>query len=154
MTCDPASWPAGRVLLPASGSPPEPRNALRSDEIVWGRAAARLDLAGGWTDTPPFALEHGGQVLNAAVELNDQPPIHVYARVVPELLIRCRSIDRGTQEEIRCWEDLCGYVDTPSEFSLPKAALVLSGFAPAGPGGWLAARPWPRRCGNSAAGWN
>ncbi len=129
-----------RIMASGASSSPEsasssasslgPRNALRSDEIVWGRAPVRLDLAGGWTDTPPFALEHGGQVLNAAVELNDQPPIHVYARVVPNLLIRCRSIDRGTEEEICTWEDLCGYTDTPSEFSLPKAALALCGFAP------------------------
>ncbi len=108
----------------------QPRNALRSDEIAWGRAPARIDLAGGWTDTPPFALECGGQVLNAAVELNDQPPIHVYARVTPEPLIRCRSIDRGTQEEIRTWDDLLQDRATQGDFTLPKAALRLSGFSP------------------------
>ncbi|MBM4041050.1 MAG: hypothetical protein FJ290_21325, partial [Planctomycetes bacterium] len=30
---------------------PLPRSVLRRDEIVWGRAPARLELAGGWTDT-------------------------------------------------------------------------------------------------------
>ena len=43
----------GEVLRP-------PKNVLRSDEIVWGRAPARLDLGGGWTDTPPYSLERGG----------------------------------------------------------------------------------------------
>ena len=70
-----------------------PRNSLRSDEIVWARAPARLDLGGGWTDTPPYALEHGGRVLNAAVELNGQPPIQAFARTIAEPLVRIRSID-------------------------------------------------------------
>jgi fucokinase len=119
-----------RIVSSGSTSPELRQSALRSDEIVWGRAPARLDLAGGWTDTPPYALECGGRVLNAAVELNDQPPIHVYARVVPELVVRCRSIDRGTHEEIPAWEHLLDFAETPTEFSLPKAALVISGFAP------------------------
>jgi galactokinase/mevalonate kinase-like predicted kinase len=107
-----------------------PVNALRSDEIVWGRAPARLDLAGGWTDTPPFTLEHGGGVLNAAVLLNDQPPVQVFARLTPEPLIRLGSIDLGTHLAIRQWSDLLDYVTATGEFSLVKAALALSGFSP------------------------
>ena len=58
------------TILGGEAPPDRPlTSALRSDEIIWGRAPARLDLAGGWTDTPPFTLEHGGCVLNAAVEL-------------------------------------------------------------------------------------
>ena len=37
-----------------------PRLAVKEDQIVWGRSPVRLDLAGGWTDTPPFCLEAGG----------------------------------------------------------------------------------------------
>ena len=51
-----------------------PHSVLRSDEIVWARAPARLDIGGGWTDTPPYSLEWGGCVTNAAVDLNGQPP--------------------------------------------------------------------------------
>ncbi len=113
----------------ASGEIPEPpRNALRSDEIVWGRAPVRLDLAGGWTDTPPFALEHGGCVANAAVDLNGQPPIQVYARVTPRPAIRIHSIDLGTDAEICRWEELGDHSAT-GEFSLVKAALGLAGFS-------------------------
>ncbi len=125
-----------RRRIVASGEPvcPRPANALRSDEIVWGRAPARIDLTGGWTDTPPFALEHGGCVLNAAVELNGQPPIQVYARVTPERIIRCRSIDVGSQVEIGRWDDLLDYAQPSSHFSLVKAALALAGFSPAAEG--------------------
>jgi hypothetical protein len=36
---------------------------------VWveGTCPARLDLAGGWTDTPPVCYELGGAVLNVAI---------------------------------------------------------------------------------------
>lgn len=107
-----------------------PRNALRSDEIVWGRAPARLDLTGGWTDTPPYSLEHGGTVLNVAVLLNGQPPLQVYARRTSDTLIRVRSIDLGTHLDINCWDELFDYNSAVGEFSLAKAALVTSGFTP------------------------
>ena len=112
-----------------------PRCALRRDEIVWGRIPARLDLAGGWTDTPPYALEHGGRVVNAAVLLNGQPPIQVYGRVTAQPLIRLRSIDVGSDLEIRCWQQLLDYASATGEFSLVKAALVQSGFSPQAAGG-------------------
>jgi fucokinase len=106
------------------------RSALRSDEIAWGRAPARLDLAGGWTDTPPYSLENGGTVLNAAVLLNGQPPVQVYGRVTAEPIIRVRSIDLGTHLDIGTWDDLFDYSSAIGAFSLVKAALVISGFTP------------------------
>lgn len=106
-----------------------PRCAVRSDEIIWGRAPARLDLGGGWTDTPPYALENGGSVINAAVNLNCQPPIHVYARVVEKPEIRIASIDHGMRITIKDLEDLMDYREATSTFGLAKAALVLLGFS-------------------------
>ncbi|RPI18909.1 MAG: hypothetical protein EHM61_28595, partial [Acidobacteria bacterium] len=108
-----------------------PRNALRPDEIVWGRAPARLDLGGGWTDTPPYSLEFGGSVINAAVNLNGQPPIQCYVRVTSEPVIRIGSIDQGTRTEISDFDSLLNYRQATSEFGLAKAALALSGFCPA-----------------------
>jgi len=106
-----------------------PINALRCDEIVWGRAPARLDMAGGWTDTPPYSLEHGGCVLNAAVNLNDQPPIQAFARVIPEPVIRIGSIDLGSSIQLHLLADLMNFKSPTSEFALAKAALALSGFS-------------------------
>jgi fucokinase len=106
-----------------------PRSALRRDEIIWGRAPARLDLGGGWTDTPPYALERGGCVMNAAVNLNGQAPIHVYARIVDEPVIRITSIDHGKKLTIKSLAELHDYKQATSTFGLAKAALVLSGFS-------------------------
>jgi galactokinase/mevalonate kinase-like predicted kinase len=114
-----------------------PQSVLRSDEIVWARAAARLDVGGGWTDTPPYSLENGGCVVNAAVNLNGQPPIQAYLRVTEEPLIRISSIDQGARLEIRKFGELTNYRDATSSFGLAKAALVLSGISPERDGGSL-----------------
>ncbi|HID23922.1 MAG TPA: hypothetical protein EYP14_16195, partial [Planctomycetaceae bacterium] len=107
-----------------------PRCRVRVDELVWVRAPARLDLGGGWTDTPPYSLERGGAVINVAVDLNGQPPIQAYARVVAEPVIRLSSVDGGQRCEIRSFDDLLDFQDPGAEFSLPKAALYLSGISP------------------------
>ena len=112
------------------------RNVL-DDQIVWGRAPVRLDLAGGWTDTPPYCIEHGGQVVNLAVDLNGQPPIHVFARVSETPHIVLRSIDLGIDQVITGYEDLRAYTRLGSGFAIARAALALAGLEPrfhAGPG--------------------
>jgi fucokinase len=107
-----------------------PQSVLRSDEIVWGRAPARFDTGGGWTDTPPYALEHGGCVVNTAVNLNGQAPIQAYLRVIEQPIIRIGSIDLGRRIEISELHDLLNYREATSEYGLAKAALALSGFSP------------------------
>jgi galactokinase/mevalonate kinase-like predicted kinase len=111
-------------------TPVEPRCAIQDDQIVWGRSPVRLDLAGGWTDTPPYCLENGGRVVNVAVDLNGQPPLQVFGRLAerPELVIR--SIDLGTDQRIRTYAELETYAQPGSSFALAKAAFALSGFLP------------------------
>jgi len=112
-----------------------PRSVIRSDEIVWARAPARLDVGGGWTDTPPYSLEHGGCVVNAAVNLNSQPPIQAYARVIDKPVIRISSIDQGARTEITGFDELLDYRKATSSFALAKAALALSCLSPERNGG-------------------
>ena len=102
-----------------------------SDQIVWGRSPVRIDVAGGWTDTPPYSLYSGGSVVNLAIELNGQPPLQVYVKPCKEYHIALRSIDMGAMEVIRNYEELQDYKKVGSPFSIPKAALTLAGFAPA-----------------------
>jgi galactokinase/mevalonate kinase-like predicted kinase len=118
------------IIAGGTGQNVKPRSVLRSDEIVWARAPARLDVGGGWTDTPPYSLEHGGCVVNAAVNLNGQPPIHAYARVIDKPVIHISSIDQGARIEITSFDELLDYRKATSSFALAKAALVLSGLSP------------------------
>ena len=121
----------GRTIVPRDREPgPAPRNRLRSDEIVWGRAPARLDLGGGWTDTPPYSLERGGCVINAAVDLNGQAPIQAYARVIDRPEVRINSIDASSRTVVRGLDELLDYRRPGSQSALAKAALALAGFAP------------------------
>jgi galactokinase/mevalonate kinase-like predicted kinase len=123
--------------------PVRPACTLLDDQIVWARAPVRLDLAGGWTDTPPYCIEHGGRVLNLAVELNGQPPIQVFIRRAPAREIVVRSIDLGLSETLRTFEDIAAYHQLGSGFSIARAALALAGFHPdfgPGPDGTLEAR--------------
>lgn len=107
-----------------------PKKTTCDDQIVWARSSVRIDLAGGWTDTPPYSLLAGGNVVNLAIELNGQPPLQVYVKPCKEPVIICRSIDLGATERIETYEELLHYNTVGSPFSIPKAALVLAGFRP------------------------
>jgi len=107
-----------------------PKMNVYGDQIVWARSPVRIDLAGGWTDTPPYCLVEGGTVINVAIELNGQPPLQTYIRPCKEHHIILRSIDLGAAEEITEYGQLDQFNKVGSPFSIPKAALVLAGFSP------------------------
>ena len=111
--------------------PQQPRLSVYRDQIVWGRSPVRIDIAGGWTDTPPYCLLEGGNVVNLAIELNGQPPLQVYIKPAVEPHIILRSIDLGASEMVETYEELQQYNKVGSPFSIPKAALALAGFVPA-----------------------
>lgn len=108
----------------------EPKINLLADQIAWGRSPIRLDLAGGWTDTPPYCFLYGGKVVNLAVELNGQPPLHCYVKATEKPEFVLRSIDLGAHETITTYEELRAFHQVGSPFSIPKAALALTGFIP------------------------
>ena len=104
------------------------RTTLYEDQIVWARSPVRIDLAGGWTDTPPFCLTEGGNVLNIAIELNGQQPLQVYVKPCRQYQVILRSIDLGATEVVDTYTQLSAYNQVGSPFSIPKAALTLAGF--------------------------
>ncbi len=108
----------------------QPQMSVYADQIVWGRSPVRIDIAGGWTDTPPYCLTSGGNVVNLAIELNGQPPLQTYVKPCKEYKIVLRSIDLGAVEEVHTFEELADFAKVGSPFSIPKAALCLAGFHP------------------------
>ena len=115
-------------LLDTDAKPQVPSLSVAEDQIVWGRSPVRIDISGGWTDTPPYCLMEGGNVINLAIELNGQPPLQAYIRPSKELRIVLRSIDLGAMEAVETSEQLKDFMHVGSPFSIPKAALVLAGF--------------------------
>lgn len=112
----------------AAADQQQPSLCIADDQIVWGRSPVRIDIAGGWTDTPPYCLMEGGNVINFAIELNGQPPLQAYVKPSKEPRIVLRSIDLGAMEVIETNEQLMDFMHVGSPFSIPKAALVLAGF--------------------------
>ncbi len=109
--------------------PPRLTRAVKSDQIVWARSPVRMDLGGGWSDTPPYTLREGGRVTNVAINLNGQPPVQVFCRPLREAEIRFHSIDHGHGEVVRTFGQLEGYSDPTVPFALARAAFVLLGFS-------------------------
>ena len=120
----------GQILDQPGLKAQTPRLSVYDDQIVWARCPVRIDLAGGWTDTPPYCLMEGGSVVNIAVELNGQLPIQAYVKPCREPHVVLRSIDLGASETVDTFEQLASLNKVGSPFSIPKAALVLAGFHP------------------------
>lgn len=108
-------------------------------------APARIDFGGGWSDTPPFSLEHGGAVLNAAILLDGARPIVARGEVLAEPIIEIASVDGAAREIILDSTTLVQYGRPGDPLALHKAALVLAGLAGPGPGADLP--PFLRACG-------
>lgn len=117
-------------IISKVGSKSMPQCNIQPDQTIWGRSPARLDIAGGWSDTPPYCIQAGGCVVNLAVTLNGQMPIQVFVRMSDKKSIVMRSIDNGTREEVTTFDQLANYASVGSVFSIPKAALCLAGFHP------------------------
>ena len=124
----------GEAVSPELALPPVVRRfGVRRDQAVWASAPVRIDLAGGWSDTPPLCVEHGGSVVNAAVRLGGTLPLQAMARVTDELEVTVHSVDAGRTARYRTVRELLAHDDPSAWDALPKAAIVLSGLVPRDP---------------------
>lgn len=90
-------------------------------------APARIDLAGGWTDTPPITYEAGGTVVNAAVTVDDQRPIKVKVRRIEEPVLKFRLDDEKAPIVCRALSDLRDFDHPLAPGALLKAAVLSTG---------------------------
>jgi fucokinase len=93
------------------------------------RLPVRFDVAGGWSDTPPYCLERPARVLNMAVSLNGELPVGALVETLDqprwELILEdadglCTTVTDG--EDLLCRDGL------KDPFALLRRALVLEGF--------------------------
>lgn len=91
----------------------------------------RVNWGGGWSDTPPYCLENGGTVLNAAILLDGKMPVEVTLEKLAEKKIVFDSRDMDTHGEFTDITALQSVGDPYDPFVLQKAALLATGIIPA-----------------------
>lgn len=94
------------------------------------RLPVRVNWGGGWSDTPPYCLEQGGTVLNAAVTLNGNLPIVVTVRKIKEYIMILSSTDNGSYKAFTEMGELQNCRNPHDAFALHKAALIACGVIP------------------------
>ncbi len=107
----------------------DPSIRIRHEEITT-RLPVRVNWGGGWSDTPPHCLEHGGTVLNAALLLDGSEPIEVTLKKLDEPKFILASTDIGSYSEFTELDSLCSCNDPNVAFALHKAALIACGVIP------------------------
>lgn len=63
-------------------------------QIVECHAPYRADLAGGWSDTPPYGYRHPAHVVNLAIEIEGVPRIQAKAGRIRDRVLRIESLDQ------------------------------------------------------------
>jgi fucokinase len=90
----------------------------------------RVNWGGGWSDTPPYCLENGGKVLNAAILLNKMKPVIVIFEKIPEKKIVLISEDLNAKAEFSEIDKLQETGNPYDPFAVPKACLIACGILP------------------------
>jgi galactokinase/mevalonate kinase-like predicted kinase len=119
------------------------------DKWVIATAPARVDLSGGWSDTPPVCYEYGSVVTGMAVTVDGKKPLSCRCRIVSSgrstnegeddgiIFVRSEIRDSLTCElvssadiQIRSLNDLRDARDPNAPGALIKCALICLGLIP------------------------
>ncbi|MCD8249216.1 MAG: bifunctional fucokinase/L-fucose-1-P-guanylyltransferase [Lachnospiraceae bacterium] len=112
-----------------AGTHYRPELRLMKEQTVT-RLPVRVNWGGGWSDTPPYCMEHGGTVLNAALSFDGRLPIEVTLKKIPERRIVLTSTDIGSYREFTDVRELQDCRNPHDAFALHKAALIVCGLIP------------------------
>ncbi len=91
--------------------------------------ALRVNWCGSWTDTPPYCLENGGAVVNAAVAVNGIKPVKVTVEKIDEPQVVLEYFDSGDRG-VYTRGNLAELSNTKEPFPLLKSALMVCGIVP------------------------
>ena len=100
----------------------------RDETVV--KLPVRVNFGGGWSDTPPYCMENGGTVLNAAISINGTLPVEVTIRKIKEPCIILESTDIGSRTECTSIKEIQSCTDPADPSALHKAALIACGMIP------------------------
>ncbi|GFV68206.1 l-fucose kinase [Trichonephila clavipes] len=93
---------------------------------ITAECPARIDLLGGWSDTPPICYELGGSVVNVAILVDGKKPIGARACRTKEPTITLK-IGLGEINQvilIKDMKDILNYDQPNAQGALLKAALI------------------------------
>jgi len=106
--------------------------------LTMASAPARIDLAGGWSDTPPISFEHGGSVACLAVLIDGKRPLKATCRTIKggsgiKLRTESRSLDdesllSSSEVMVHTLSDLADYNNPMAECALLKCVLIQLGL--------------------------
>ena len=104
------------------------KRAIQESERVMIRCPVRMDIAGGWSDTAPYALQYGGAAVNCAIDINGKKPVEVTCRAItePKIVFRFSSIPEPWV--IDSFEDLEKKQEVKA-FAFCREMLRISGLA-------------------------
>lgn len=118
-----------------------PQTPVMPGSEVCLSGAVRLDLYGGWTDTPPVCFEHGGSVFNVALNIEGELPLRVQGSIeavkapstaanAPVIIIQLSAdvSDDSSRVELRSLHDLHNFGDPSAPGALVKCALLAMGI--------------------------
>lgn len=88
----------------------------------------RIDLAGGWSDTPPICNEKGGAVLNVAVKLNGVAPVKAFVERIDKQEVRVESVDLRKKGVYKTQAEIAKHSDPHDWGCLIKSALTVVGY--------------------------
>ena len=90
---------------------------------------ARIDIAGGWSDTPPITYEHGGAVINAAILVDGKRPIGARVEKIQQKQLQLVSgTDRRNVVIVDSLSHMTDYTSPQAPAALLKAAFVCAGI--------------------------
>lgn len=124
-----------RRVAPSAGTAPAfPRLDGWQRESVRVTAPARIDLGGGWSDTPPFCLDWGGTVLNAALLLDGASPIETRITRLAEPVLEIAPGGGIRPLRLKTTAALLAAPGPGDPYSLARTALRMTGvFSPGAP---------------------
>lgn len=110
---------------------PEPVRDLPMGDGAVAELPVRFDVAGGWSDTPPYCLERPARVLNLAISLDGALPLGASVEALSELKWELVLEDLGRSVTIRNGGEVAAESNPRDPFTLLRTALVLSGYGSA-----------------------
>lgn len=92
----------------------------------------RVNWCGGPSDAPPYCMENGGAVINAAISLRGELPVCVTLEKIPNRVVEFKTVDINKEKTFTSLEQLTACADNYDFFALHKAVLLATGVLPMG----------------------